>query len=65
MNDGAYWTIEHGKPPACYPTAIDRTHWVDITPVGAPFKVFLDVSTGVTHDGAEYAKQLMREADKP
>lgn len=47
-------------PPICLPMHLDRSDLHDITKIGDPWRVYLDPTTGKTHDGAVYAEKAMR-----
>ena len=42
------------SPPSFLPTALDKSRLVDVTQPYHAFRVYLDMRTGDTHDGAVY-----------
>lgn len=50
-------------PPSCLPAGVDRGDFVDITTVGAPWRVYLDTQTGTVHDGSVYAAEMNSTAN--
>lgn len=48
-----------GRPPSFLPAYLDPTELIDVTCVGAKFRVYVDPRTGERHDGAEYHRQFM------
>lgn len=50
-----FYELDHTKsPPSFLPVALDKSRLVDVTQPYHPFKVYLDMATGETHDGAVY-----------
>ena len=49
-------------PPVCLPTSAPRERLLDITPVGAPWRIFVDPESNRRYDGAVYFRNLIKEA---
>lgn len=55
--DGSF--VEFG-PRVCLPYDIDRSNFIDITPIGSDWKIFLDTKTGTIHDCSIYYRHLCK-----
>jgi len=55
MSVAYYITKEDGsRLITCLPVGLDQSDFIDITPIGSMYRVFLDTKTGKKHDCKEY-----------
>lgn len=65
MNNRPKFDINRSEStPSCLPTDLDTTGFIDVTPLGAPWRKYYDPETGKTHDGAEYYRQAKEQLTK-
>lgn len=51
------------SPPVCLPAGVDRSRLTDVTPKGAPWRVYIDPRNGMRYNGATYFRKLKGTCD--